>query len=255
MLNSQPKLPELNKFKKNSIKYIKMMLYTSILWIANSHAAISINGTRVIYPSQKNEVTVNLINKGDAPVLIQNWIDAGDDKISSGKMAMPFLVTPPINRVDPGRGQALRISYLGTPALPLDKESVFWLNVLEIAAVQQGTDNASHLDIAFRTRIKLFYRPETLKGDANRAPELLQWTAHNNGAVQVLNPTSYYVSLGVVTYHENGKSHETEGKMIAPGETQKYRFKNISTTNDIHKLSYTAINDYGGVTTYKAGKK
>ncbi|MET6678057.1 fimbria/pilus periplasmic chaperone [Citrobacter amalonaticus] len=255
MLNSRASLSGVIAFIRKSARYAQIALYSTMLWTANysAYASITINGTRVIYLAQKAEVTVNLSNRGDAPVLIQNWIDAGDDKIDPGKMPMPFIVTPPINRVDPGRGQALRISYVGVPALPKDKESVFWLNVMEIAAKQDKPNNASHLDIAFRTRIKLFYRPEGLKGDANRAPELLAWKG-DEGGMQVNNPSPYYVSLGTITYNEKGTRHETEGVMIAPGETRKIPLKNIANTNDINQLTYTAINDYGGVTTYKAHK-
>lgn len=250
MLNSRTSLSGMIVFIRNSVR---IALYSAMIWNTaySAHAAIVINGTRVIYPAQKSEVTVNISNRGDVPVLIQNWIDAGNDKIDPGKMAMPFIVTPPINRVDPGRGQALRISYLGMPALPNDKESVFWLNILEIAAKQEKKNNASHLDIAFRTRIKLFYRPEGLKGNANRAPELLHWT-EAEGGVQVSNSSPYYVSIGTITYISKGIKNEADGVMIAPGETKKIPLKNIDNTNAISQLTYTAINDYGGVTTYKA---
>lgn len=96
-------------------------------------ASVVISGTRVIYSSEAKDVTVKLNNVGKAPVLIQSWIDDGDMTVKPENIRVPFILTPPINRVDPGKGQTLRLSYTGA-ALPMDKESVFWLNVLEIPA-------------------------------------------------------------------------------------------------------------------------
>lgn len=212
-----------------------------------SFASVVINGTRVIYQGDKKEVTVTLTNNNKTPVLIQNWIDTGDENAKPGNIAVPFVLTPPINRVDPGKGQTLRISYLGAPALPSDKESVFWLNVLEVPAKSKNMDEEqSRLNIAFRSRIKLFYRPAGLTGDALQAPNLLQWKINGNG-VSVTNPTPYHVSLTTVRY----KKHEASGIMIAPGATQHYSFKDISAIDSLGQVSYSAINDYGGLVDYQ----
>ncbi|PJI52023.1 molecular chaperone EcpD, partial [Methylobacterium radiotolerans] len=57
--------------------------------------------------------------------------------------------------------------HTGEP-MPQDKESVFWLNVLEIPPKDKANQNL--LQMAFRSRIKLFYRPAGLKGKAEDAP-------------------------------------------------------------------------------------
>lgn len=70
-------------------------------------------GTRVIYPANAREVTLELTNKGSTPSLVQVWIDAGDRRIRPGAEALPFLVTPPITRIEAQRGQSLRLAYVG----------------------------------------------------------------------------------------------------------------------------------------------
>src|SRR5471030_1759277 len=127
------------------------MKITSSTWVASlgallfclvsvsSWASIVITGTRVIYPSTEKEVTVKLNNVGVSPVLVQSWIDNGDVNAKPENISVPFILTPPINRVEQGKGQTLRINYTGTP-LPVNKESVFWLNVLEIPAKAKGQD-------------------------------------------------------------------------------------------------------------------
>ena len=106
---------------------------------AQSVAGVVVTGTRVIYPSNAKEVSVRLDNKGKSPVLIQSWIDSGDASATPENIQVPFILTPPINRVEPSKGQTLRLSYTGGPQ-PADRESVFWLNILEIPAKPKGKE-------------------------------------------------------------------------------------------------------------------
>ena len=66
-------------------------------------AGIVISGTRVIYPAQSREITVQVQNVGDGPSLVQAWIDSGDPEQTAESTDAPFVLTPPIGRVEPGR--------------------------------------------------------------------------------------------------------------------------------------------------------
>lgn len=225
-------------------------------WGGNTaHASIVIHGTRVIYDGNKKEVTVALTNNNKKPVLIQNWIDTGNELAEPSRENVPFVITPPINRVDPGKGQTLRITYTGSQPLPDNRESVFWLNVLEIPSKSKVTDEQqSMLNIAFRSRIKLFYRPAGLQGEPHLAPEALQWKKEGAG-VRVSNPTPWHVSfVSITAIGPDNKKHETPAKMIAPGESQFYAFSGLSSGIDLKKVSYSVINDYGALTEFKAEK-
>ncbi len=222
-----------------------MVGISNIAW-----ASIVVDGTRVIYKAGKKEVTVKITNNNATPVLLQSWIDAGEEKTPMANTGVPFVITPPINRVDPTKGQTLRISYLGSPVLPSDRESAFWLNILEVPAkVKDTAENASRLSVAFRTRIKLFYRPEGLPGNSMQAAENLKWELKSNG-LSVSNPSSYFVTVSTINYKDGGKNYEMEGKMVAPGATDFYPFKDIK-VDSLSKLTYSIVNDYGGVQQYK----
>ncbi|WIF09057.1 fimbria/pilus periplasmic chaperone [Serratia sp. B1] len=210
---------------------------------AMTFASVVISGTRVIYSSEAKDVTVKLNNVGKAPVLIQSWIDDGDMTVKPENIRVPFILTPPINRVDPGKGQTLRLSYTGA-ALPMDKESVFWLNVLEIPAKKQLKDDASLLQMAFRSRIKLFFRPAGLNGDANDAAQKVTWSAAPDG-VKAFNPTPYFVSL--VSLAVNGK--EREGQMIAPYSSLMFNGIRAAAGTQI---AIEFVNDYGAVNKFDA---
>src|SRR5471030_1046090 len=180
----------------NSYHHALMKLLCATLLCLTSVSAWSsvvISGTRVIYPAGQKEVTVKLDNVGNAPVLIQSWIDNGDADAKPEKISVPFILTPPINRVEPKKGQTLRLSYTGAP-LPNNKESVFWLNVLEIPAKAKTEGQDNYLQVAFRSRIKLFFRPQGLAGNPNDAVKSVTWKPDANGVV-ANNPTPYFVSL------------------------------------------------------------
>lgn len=212
------------------------------LFCTNSLASVVINGTRVIYPSDAKEVSVKISNGGQSPVLLQSWIDNGDSNAKPAAISVPFVLTPPMNRVEANKGQTLRISYVGS-ALPTDKESVFWLNVLEVPAKNKANTNQNSLQMAFRSRIKLFYRPVGLEGNANDAAKALTWSSQGS-RVQASNPTPYYVSL--VNISINGK--KLDHAMVAPHSSMTLNLAG----NAGNKITGSFINDYGAVNTFDA---
>ncbi|WP_323137570.1 fimbria/pilus periplasmic chaperone [Dyella subtropica] len=227
---------------------------------APARAGVVIDNTRVIYPAQQREVTVKLINEDkQSPLLVQAWIDDGNEKSTPDQLNVPFLLTPPVFRMDPGKGQALRVVYLKDRPLPADRESVFWLNVLEVPPkpkVAKG-EESNTLQLAFRTRIKLFYRPEDLKGSAADAPSQLRWTLVTDGAgraLQAENPSAYHVSFESVALAVEGRDIKSEDvNMIAPHATQRFSLKEVNLTADAKlEVHFTSIGDYGELVTHAA---
>jgi chaperone protein EcpD len=163
------------------------MLFLLISNSQTASASIVVDTTRVIYPLNNKEVAVRLTNKGEAPKLVQAWIDDGDEKSSPEKIDVPFLVLTPIFRMEPSKGQVLRIRYTNSKAMPSDRESIFWLNVLEIPPKPGvGVAEENYLQFSFRTRIKLFLRPSNLKGTAAKAADQITWK-YQPGSLQLTN--------------------------------------------------------------------
>lgn len=195
------------------------LLATAFLAASNASADIVISGTRIIYPQSSKDVVVNLDNHGTKPLLVQTWLDDGRDGVNPEELKLPFIITPPVSRIDPKKGQSVRITYTGIP-LPQDRESLFWFNVLEIPPKSKAADkeNLNQLQLAFRTRIKFFYRPDGLKGSAGEAAEHLTWTqkkegnavklvAHNNSPItspfqrSPLKPVKKHTTLIIRPFH------------------------------------------------------
>ncbi len=231
--------------------FAKSLGYSSIagaliMLCSVAQAAIIVNGTRVIYPAKQKDVTLQVKNDGIKPSLMQVWMDDGDASITPDKSNVPFIITPPVSRVDPKSGQTISISYTNAN-LPQDRETVFWVNILDIPAKPQSQDSAAsdnYLQLSVRSRIKLFYRPDNLKGSALAAPKALQWKLSNN-QLNVTNPTPYYVNFANIKgISSTGTTSELipKGLMVAPFQSQNVDLKN----NSIQKIKLTSINDYGG---------
>lgn len=223
-----------------------LLLTLLVLLSGGAQAGVVINGTRVIYPQKEKNVTVQLSNEGTAPVLVQSWLDKGDMNANPQTLQVPFVLTPPINRIEPKQGQTLRISYTGQP-LPTDRESVFWLNVLEIPSKPADASSNNFLQMAFRTRIKLFFRPTGLPGTPAEAAKSLRWTLHN-GEVTATNASPWHVSLVSVRLKEsNAKAASAE--MVAPESNASFRLTGAASGKT---LVADWVNDYGAIVSSEA---
>lgn len=217
---------------------IQILIKISLIFIISIHASygggILVGRTRVIYDASKKEAALPLSNKSEKnPFLIQSWIDN-----SNGKSRGPFVVTPPLFRLNAEDETSLRISYTGGE-LPKDKESVFYINVRAIPSTPKNEIN--ELTLVVKTRIKLFYRPEGLQGKASDAYKLLKMS-RVNGQLQIINPSPYHV---VFSYIKIGNTLFTDVDMITPGGQLMMK---LPENDAAHMVEWSAINDYGGDT-------
>lgn len=198
------------------------LLAASLLAQAN----VVVEGTRVIYTADMKEASVRIQNTGQVPSLVQVWVDEIDVKADPSTTRAPFVALPPLLRVDAGKGQVLRLRKIGGE-LPQDRESAFWLNILDAPAAEKRGPGAAQLQISVRNRIKLFYRPQSLaKQSVGDAVEKLEWAVvpHEGGwALQVRNPSVYHVSLIRAEVINGMHSVEAKGvAMMAPLSTRHF---------------------------------
>lgn len=171
-------------------KYADVVLALLLAFLSvQAQAGIVIGGTRVIYDGDKKETAASVRNPEKSGVyLVQSWVDSGGQ---GGKT--PFIVTPPLFRINPGEENMLRIVRTGGD-LPQDRESVFWLNVKSIPATDDSQPRTNVLQVVVKSRLKLFYRPAGLEGQPESAYHQLS-VVHSGNHLTVSNPTPYYVTL------------------------------------------------------------
>ncbi|GAB2563009.1 fimbria/pilus periplasmic chaperone [Dyella jejuensis] len=217
-----------------------------------ANANVIIAGTRVIFPAKDGEVTVRLTNQNTTPALVEAWVDAGQPDSTPDKVNTPFLITPPLFRMEPNRDQSLRIlfTHSETP-LPTDRESLFWLNVLEIPPKPSGPQlqGKNYIQLAIRSRLKLFYRPDGLAGDPIKAPGELTFktaTLPGSGALIVHNPTPYYVTISEFSLVADGTSYKVDPGMVAPMSDLRVAVRQLKQAPAVGSLvNFQSINDYG----------
>lgn len=169
----------------------------------NASASVVINETRVIYPASAKFVSVQLVNDSEQTHLVQSWIDEGDASAAPEKVKVPFSLLPPVVKMSGHAGQALKISAMNTHSLPKDRESVFWLNVLDVPPVPEGSGD-SYLQVAIRNRIKLFYRPDQLSDlDSSVAEKITVSTS--GGHTCLKNNSPYYMTIPQVVTWQGGE--------------------------------------------------
>ncbi|MBF7993687.1 fimbria/pilus periplasmic chaperone [Rahnella laticis] len=214
----------------------------SLLCAQQCFAAVAVDRTRIIFDGNKESVSLNIKNESSKlPYLAQAWLsDANGNKITS-----PFVVLPPIQRLDPGASSQVKIQ--GLPALstfPQDRESVFYFS---LRGIPPASKVANTLQVALETKIKLFYRPKAVmvstKDMANPWQDKIT-LSRKGDAYEVTNPTAYYISLVNASSSAKGpKIAGFESTMIAPKSSQMLK-GSASALGESPVLTY--VNDYGG---------
>ncbi|MDU7196674.1 molecular chaperone [Phytobacter diazotrophicus] len=231
------------------MKILISTLFTLTLFLSSAQAGILIDTTRIIYPADKQEVTLNMTNNANSPRLIQTWVDDGGPDSNTDNANVPFIVTPPIFRIDAAKRQTLRIMYTGDK-VPQDRESVFWLNVLEIqpkSSAQKESAN-DYVQFSIRSRLKLFYRPKGLSGSSEEAVSTLRWrVAH--GGVECINPSPFNISFHKISLSPaSEKDTEYQHGMCQAKGTTVFSFQEKAN----EKIFFTTIDDYGGLKKHEA---
>lgn len=230
-----------------------MRIYNAILGIffllgaTLAQAGVVIGGTRIIYPSDQAEVQVALKNKDDAKrYLVHSWVSNIDDSKA------PFVITPPIYKLDENRQTLLHVVYTGDKThLPQDRESLFMANIKSVSSVPEELHDKNTLQFAIKTKIKLFYRPSALSDAAAKtAWQSLQFSRRNN-QLTIKNPTPFYVTLGQLKVAQKevkplGKQDTPSAlsMMIAPYGEQVFALPTAAQGS----VMWTAINDFGAET-------
>ncbi|MGQ8775978.1 fimbrial biogenesis chaperone [Serratia sp. NA_112.1] len=224
---------------------IKQLLLAGLLLSSvSAQANIVINGTRVIYPEANKDVIVQLINNGSDSSLVQAWIDDGDINSTPETANVPFLLSPPVVKISGDSGQQLRITKTRAP-LVADRESVFFLNVLDIPPTPENLQGANTLQLAIKSRIKMLYRPVGLKEKASSSVEKIELQAVAKG-FNVINKSAYFFTLANVDQHDK-KHLLVDSVMVAPFSSEFVESKESTNKNTAYTMMY--IDDLGAYKT------
>lgn len=214
----------------------RQLALATIIWALSSssvHAGVQLSSTRVILEEGKRSAAVYAKNQGD-PVVVQAWIEGVGEV-----METPFFITPPLSRFDGDTERSLTVTRVGEN-VPPDRESYYWINVLEIP--QKSQSKANTLAFATKTKIKLFYRPNAIL-KAPRGPEQLTWQMSRQGAkcqVAITNASPYTVNFSKI---ELGTGDVGRGVVAMPLATTTFDLETCPGSGVT--LTPHVVNDYG----------
>ncbi|HCT5820298.1 TPA: molecular chaperone [Citrobacter sedlakii] len=200
--------------------------------VHNTYATVTVGGTRVLYDGSKKEISFSVRNPDNTPYLIQAVID----DLQGGLQKPPFIITPPLYRLNSGKENLMRIVLTGS--LPQNIESMYWLRV---KAIPSAPREKNTLQIAVETNIKLIYRPEKLKGmDVETESNKLSW--HISGdKLEVKNPSACFINFNMIEIA--GKKLQ-DVSWVSPESITTF---NLPEGVKAGTLQYSIISDYGAI--------
>jgi P pilus assembly chaperone PapD len=197
-------------------------------------AGINIGATRVIFHGDAKDESISIGNNDNVPYLIQSWAQSMSETGTVGDA--PFMVTPPLFRLDGGKRNVMRIIRTGGN-LPEDRESLYWLDIKSIPGTNPD-DKSNKLKLAIKTELKLIYRPASLKQNAEKLTDQLKWSISGN-RLTVNNPTPYYMNFSDIYV---GSYKLKAPRYAPPFGTAKYTLP----SNINGPVTWLIINDFGG---------
>ncbi|HHR5860528.1 TPA: fimbria/pilus periplasmic chaperone [Providencia alcalifaciens] len=204
--------------------------------------SVKLGATRVIYQPGSSGSTLTVINPQDYPILVQSKVH-GEDKISDA----PFIVTPPVFRLDGEQQSRIRIVQTGGD-FPTDRESLNWLCVTGVppkpddtwneGKVPAPTEATLEVQLRINSCVKLLIRPTAVKGEPTDVATSVVWSREGNSLVAT-NPTPFFMNLKSLSV---GGKLVNELDYIPPKDSRHFTLP----TGASGSVAWTLVTDYGG---------
>lgn len=229
-----------------STALLSLFVISSELNAAGQAYSVTLNSSRVIYKeNQKGGATITVKNEHDFPVLIQPTAVTEDKQKSA-----PFVITPPLFRLNGKQDNTLRIVYTGK-ALATDREHLYWLCVKAVPPIEDESSDAgngntvgSSIQISVNNCIKLLYRPKALGIQTQDSLEReLSWE-WREGKLQIKNASAYYINLSTITIDGITMS---DVSYVSPFASKLFSLPKGAKVGGVVTWQY--INDFGGQST------
>jgi len=214
-------------------------LLAGMLLCGSAQASVVMTGSRIVYPADSREVSVQLTNRDDFPGVVQVWLDNGNAQSVPQSANAPFVTTPPVFRLAAHAGQTVRLRYVGKPVAQ-DRESLWWFNFIQIPPTDKATQADNQLLVLVRSRVKVFVRPKGLVGSPLEMADTSRvWL--QGGELFLRNNSGYYLALSSLEIKGAGKKQRIQSETIAPWSTVSWK----ASVAQIGEAKMRWINDQG----------
>ncbi|MBB6155236.1 fimbrial chaperone protein [Pseudomonas sp. JAI115] len=226
------------------------VIVLSMLFTSPAFCSVVLVGTRVIYPASASEKALQFTSQDDYPNLVQIWLDKGNAQSKPETADASFIATPQIFRMNPHSGQLVRLVFTGAD-LPTDRESVFYLNFVQMPAIKASQASSNLMVMSVTSRVKVFYRPKGLGGSTDELGKALKFKVQGRGAgakIQVENATPYHAVIREASLLIAGKEVPVASSlMLSPKSTTSWVIPaSVPALEARQRLQLTLVNDLGG---------
>ncbi|HFO6565969.1 TPA: fimbria/pilus periplasmic chaperone, partial [Escherichia coli] len=237
------------------MKFLTMCLCNSAFFLnvaegANNRDVITrtftvqLGATRVIYNPESSGATLTVTNQQNYPMLVQSEVLSEDQKSRA-----PFIITPPLFRLDAQQSSKLRIVRTGGN-FPEDRETLQWICVKGIppknddiwardtSGKESSQDSISlQLQFSVNSCIKMFIRPSSLKGNPDDFANRIYWEKHGD-KLKGNNPTPFYMNISELSVGNKKISHR---HYIPPFSSYEFDYPKSATG----QIQWRVMTDYG----------
>lgn len=217
--------------------------------------SVKLGATRVIYDPASNGATITVANPQDYPILLQSVVLSEDKKSKA-----PFIVTPPLMRLEGLQQSRLRIIRTGGDFAP-DRETLQWFCAkgippkaedawaedLKMPSVQAKGNVSVKVQLSISNCIKLQVRPAYVKGGPEFAAQNITWTQKGN-TLEARNDSPFYMNLVSLAV---GGAKINDIPYIPPFGTYSYPLPKGKSGNDV---AWQIVNDFGGESQFYKGR-
>ncbi|WP_429616726.1 fimbrial biogenesis chaperone [Serratia sp. 2723] len=219
----------------------------------------------VVSVDDPQSARIYAVNNSENVYLVQSriWLADGAtgfpvaDKPGTPRASVPFMVTPPLKRIEKNGVLPLRILTLQQAAsLPKDRESLFFLSSKAIPGTDKTKakdveeNSGARLSLALQSYIKLYYRPAGLGAHAifdGGVADKLSFSL-SSGRLRVINPTPYYITFGLLTVAGKPVDADSRRVMVPPVGSHDYPLPVGVSSGEV---TWQVIDEFGLMTDLK----
>lgn len=169
-----------------------------------------------------------LENTNKDPYLIQSWIVAADPQTglpmdkNAQQEKVPFVITPPLHRLDAGERYRWRIQRVGNEGLQSDRESVFYVALKAIPTTEKQGEGKGEFVLSPVIYQKMLYRPAALEElRTDMLADKATFRREGNQLV-VRNDSPLYMTFATLQIGDYQMPDSELYKMVAPFAEHRY---------------------------------
>ncbi|WP_259051638.1 fimbria/pilus periplasmic chaperone [Klebsiella sp. BIGb0407] len=227
-----------NKLTRN----ITLFCLPFLCCITHSFAVVNVEGTRAVFNSGDNVISMRLVNSGNEPSVVQIWTDDGDPLANPQDSRTPVIALPPVFSIQPGEIKSVKLQLVSPDKILKDRESLYWLNIYQIPPRSKTDDAEQHVFLPLRFRLKVFVRPENIPVLEEEDGKKLNFSVirvNDKETLAIKNPTPWHMNIGEL----NIDGEVFGGLVVSPYSDGQVTLSDRS--KRANSIQYSIINDDG----------